>query len=66
MDAEEQIPDDSPVIEVVDPDEDDDGAGAGDEPCKCGGAWHAVSDHCRSWTCPGCDRTDPDCPLMLT
>jgi hypothetical protein len=58
----EQIPDDAPVIEVVDPDDDT----AGDEPCNCGGAWHAVRDHCRNWTCPGCDRTDLDCPLMLT
>lgn len=31
-------------------------------PCKCGGAWHAVGDHCRAWTCPGCDY-DADCPI---
>ncbi|GAB3175130.1 hypothetical protein GCM10027059_48410 [Myceligenerans halotolerans] len=31
-------------------------------PCKCGGAWHAVGDHCQAWTCPGCDR-DIDCPI---
>lgn len=63
METTQQIPDDVPDIETFDPDEDDDDAG--DEPCKCGGAWHAVRDHCRTWPCPGCDRTDPDCPLLI-
>jgi hypothetical protein len=33
-----------------------------DTPCSCGGAWHAVGDHCVNWTCPGCEF-DIDCPL---
>lgn len=30
-----------------------------DSACSCGGAWHAVSDHCVSWPCPGCDYLCP-------
>lgn len=28
-------------------------------PCNCGGAWHAMQQHCVDWPCPGCDRICP-------
>lgn len=26
------------------------------EACNCGGAWHAMQQHCVDWPCPGCTR----------
>lgn len=30
--------------------------------CNCGGAWHAMEQHCIDWPCPGCPRICPPEP----
>jgi hypothetical protein len=32
------------------------------EACSCGGAWHAMQQHCIDWPCPGCTRICPPEP----
>lgn len=33
-----------------------------EEACDCGGAWHAMKQHCIDWPCPGCNRICPPEP----